>query len=144
MRHLFVQITTWVSEMAGTPWASMLALRVILLWAISGPIFGFSEAWESHINTITAIVTFLMVFLVQNAQNRHTRAIQLTLNELLRAVEGAHTPEFLDLEKRDESELKEVEQRLKDDCEREIEAVADEAATEAAERAADRVERRVA
>jgi low affinity Fe/Cu permease len=75
----------------GTPWVFLGALLVVLAWGILGPVFGFSDTWQLVINTGTTIVTFLMVFLVQNTQNRDARAIHLKLDELIRAVEGART-----------------------------------------------------
>ena len=76
---------------AGTPWAFCTAFALVLMWSVSGPIFGFSNTWQLVINTGTTIVTFLMVFLIQNAQNRDAMAVQLKLDELLRAMKGART-----------------------------------------------------
>ena len=85
------------SCMMGTPWAFMLSLLVIVLWIISGPFFGFSDTWQLIINTSTTIITFLMVFLIQNTQNRDARAIHLKLDELIRASKEARNS-LLDLE----------------------------------------------
>ena len=85
----------------------MLALSVIIVWAVTGPLFGFSDTWQLVINTGTTIVTFLMVFLIQNTQNRDTEALQIKLDELIRAVKGARN-EVLDLEELDESQLEEI------------------------------------
>ena len=90
--------------MVGSPWAFMAALAVLAVWALTGPAFGFSDTWQLIINTATTIVTFLMVFLIQNTQNRDSKALHLKLDELIRAVSGARTG-LVDLEDMTDDEI---------------------------------------
>jgi low affinity Fe/Cu permease len=87
--QLFSHLASRTSHLAGKPLTFLIAVGVVLAWAISGPFFGFSDTWQLVINTSTTIITFLMVFLIQNTQNRDTLALQLKLSELIMAVRGA-------------------------------------------------------
>ena len=93
-----------VTERAGSTWAFLVALAVILVWAATGPIFHFSDTWQLVINTGTTIVTFLMVFLIQRAQNKESKAVQLKLNEIVAALEGASN-RLIDVESLSEDEI---------------------------------------
>jgi len=104
---LFTRFAKTTSHFTGRPVAFISAVVVVLVWGVSGPLFGFSNTWQLVINTGTTIVTFLMVFLIQNTQNRDTEALQLKLDEIIRCMGGARN-QFLDLEELDEKELDEI------------------------------------
>jgi low affinity Fe/Cu permease len=124
MNHAFTRFANAVARQSGRPLTSILALLTIVVWALTGPLFGFSDTWQLVINTGTTIVTFLMVFVIQNTQTRDTQALQIKLDELIRATEGAHNA-LLDLEELDQEELDEIRrdyENLAEAARRELEA----------------------
>jgi len=109
-RSPFSRFAKWTAHATGHPLAFVLAATTIAVWLITGPIFGFSDTWQLVINTGTTIVTFLMVFLIQNTQNRDSAAVHLKLDELIRTVAGAHNA-LLDLEELTEKDLERLRAR---------------------------------
>jgi low affinity Fe/Cu permease len=106
---LFYKLARRTSEAVGSPFASIGAVTVILIWAATGPIFQFSDTWQLVINTGTTIVTFLMVFLIQNSQNRDGKAVQIKLDELIRSIDTARN-KIIDVEDSSEQELQDFQQ----------------------------------
>ena len=104
MHEVFRHFSNRASNAVGSPWAFLLAVAVIVVWLVTGPLFGFSDTWQLVINTGTTIVTFLMVFLIQNTQNRDAIATHLKLDELIRSVETARNS-LVDLEDLSDAEL---------------------------------------
>lgn len=102
---IFNRIASWVTQKTGSPAAFIMAASLILIWLVSGPFFGFSDTWQLVINTSTTIITFLMVFIIQQSQNKDTAAIQLKLNELIACNEKASN-RLVDIEDLTEDELK--------------------------------------
>jgi low affinity Fe/Cu permease len=109
-RSRFATFARRAARAAGRPTAFIVAALCVALWGLSGPVFGFSDTWQLVINTATTVVTFLMVFLIQNTQDRDSEAVQVKLDELIRATRGAHNA-LLDLEQLDAEELDEVRRR---------------------------------
>ena len=106
----FSRFASAASRWAGSPVAFVAAAAVVIIWAIAGPFFGFSDVWQLTINTGTTIVTFLMVFLIQNSQNRDTKALQIKMDELIRATKGASNT-LIDLENMTEAEIDHLHRR---------------------------------
>ena len=111
-RSNFTRFAKWIAHVTGRPATFVAAVCLILVWAVTGPLFGFSDTWQLVINTSTTIVTFLMVFLIQSTQNRDSEAMQVKLDELIRSIEGAHNS-LLNLEELDLADL----ERLRADYE---------------------------
>ena len=116
MERIFETVAGKVANWSGRPPAFMLALAVIIVWGVTGPIFHYSDTWQLIINTGTTIVTFLMVFLIQNAQNRDGSAIQAKLDELIRALKGPRN-EFVGIEHLSQQELEQIKAKLEELCE---------------------------
>lgn len=112
-KNFFSRFAKRASYLAGTPKAFMFAVFIIIGWALTGPIFKFNDTWQLVINTGTTIVTFLMVFLIQNAQNRDSAAVQLKLDELIRANKEAHDS-LMDLEELESFELEKIREKYED------------------------------
>jgi low affinity Fe/Cu permease len=106
-QHLFTRFAKWTAHFTGKPVTFILAVTIIVVWATTGPIFKFSDTWQLVINTGTTIITFLMVFLIQNTQNRDTEALQIKLDEIIRSIKGARNL-VLNLEELEERELDEI------------------------------------
>ncbi len=113
MNDIFHKIATRVSTITGSPVAFVTAISIIAIWAITGPAFHYSDTWQLIINTSTTIVTFLMVFLIQNTQNRDAKAMQIKLDELLRGVRGART-DLVDIEDLSDKDLEVLHNQFKE------------------------------
>ena len=111
-RSLFTRFATGASRATGRPATFVLAVTIVVVWAVTGPMFGFSDTWQLVINTGTTIITFLMVFLIQNTQNRDSEAMHVKMDELIRAFEGAHNA-LLDLEELEDDDLDAVRERYR-------------------------------
>jgi len=117
MRKLFTRFANAVAEYTGSPFAFIACVLLVLTWAITGPLFGFSDTWQLVINTFTTIVTFLMVFLIQNTQNRDNGALHAKLDELIRAVADADN-EYIGIEHLTDQELKVILQKVEENAHR--------------------------
>ena len=111
MNELFRLFAHRTSQLVGSSWAFILAFLIIIAWAVTGPVFHYSDTWQLVINTGTTIITFLMVFLIQNTQNRDAKAIHLKLDELLRGVKGARTG-LVNLEQLSDADLERLQQEF--------------------------------
>ena len=112
-RSWFTRLTKWTAHASGRPITFLLALMTIVVWGVTGPIFAFSDTWQLVINTGTTIVTFLMVFLIQSTQNRDSEAMQVKLDEIIRAIGNAKN-ELLDLEELEEKDLDAIKKVYQD------------------------------
>jgi low affinity Fe/Cu permease len=115
MDRFFTAAASRIALFAGQPAAFVIAVALILLWIVTGPLFGWSDTWQLVVNTATTIVTFLMVFLIQNSQNRDAAAIQAKLDELIRAVHDARN-EFIGIEHKTDREIEEIRAALEQDA----------------------------
>src|ERR1041384_6992002 len=125
MNELFRKFAQKTSQIVGTSWAFILAALISVVWGITGPMFHYSDTWQLVINTVTTIITFLMVFLIQNTQNRAAKAIHLKLDELIKGVKGARTS-MVNLEQLSDKDLERLQkefERLHDAEKQEIEEV---------------------
>ena len=113
----FSRFAKSTSRLAGTPAAFMAAIGVVIVWSLTGPLFGYSDTWQLVINTGTTIITFLMVFLIQNTQNRDAEALQIKLDELIRVTKGAHNA-LMNLEELGEEEFTLIREKYKELAER--------------------------
>jgi low affinity Fe/Cu permease len=127
MREGFRKFASKISAATGSAWAFLAAVAIILVWAVTGPVFHFADVWQLVINTGTTIITFLMVFLIQNTQNRDSQAMHLKLDELLLAVAGARTS-LVDLEHMTDEQLKGLQEefaQLREEADDVVERVED-------------------
>jgi len=120
MDRLFTSIANAIARFVGDPIAFILALLIIVVWGVTGPLFHYSDTWQLIINTGTTIVTFLIVFLIQNSQNRDAAAMQAKLDELIRAVREARG-QFIGIEHRTDKEIMEIRELLEEECAKEEE-----------------------
>ena len=115
MDRLFTALAGRIASFAGQPSAFAIALGLMIVWGVTGPVFHYSDTWQLVVNTATTIVTFLMVFLIQNSQNRDAAAMQAKLDELIRVVEGARS-RFIGIEHKSDSEIEKIRADLETEC----------------------------
>jgi len=111
-KTIFAKFARWIAAVTGRPKTFMFAVAIIVIWGVTGPLFHFSDTWQLVINTGTTIITFLMVFLIQNTQNRDSKAVNLKLDEIIRAVKGARN-QLINLEGLSDEDLKNLEKQFK-------------------------------
>src|SRR3954451_15427966 len=117
MNELFRKFAQKAAQVVGSSWSFIVAALMILIWALTGPIFKYSDTWQLVINTSTTIITFLMVFLIQNTQNRDAKSIHLKLDELIKATKGARN-KMIDLDSLTDDQLKALEEDYKRICQK--------------------------
>ena len=113
----FLEVSDGVTEALGTPWALAASILLIVIWALTGPLFRFSDTWQLVINTATTIITFWMVFVIQTSQNRQSKAVQFKLDELIRSIPGARN-RMIEAERQSTAQLKRQEQEFQKTAER--------------------------
>jgi len=113
--RIFTLVAGRIAAVTGQPIAFIVAVALIVVWGATGPMFDYSDTWQLIVNTSTTIVTFLMVFLIQNSQNRDAAAMQAKLDELIRAVEGART-QFIGIEHRSDTEIEKIRAEIEAEC----------------------------
>ena len=119
MRELFTAFATKMAHIVGSHWAFLVALTIVIIWGLTGPMFNYSDTWQLVINTGTTIITFLMVFLIQNTQNRDAKAMHLKLDELISAIKSARN-EMIDIEELSDDKLEEIAEyyrKKREECE---------------------------
>ena len=119
LNEVFRRFARYTSDLLGSSWAFCAAVTIVLVWGLTGPYFQYSDGWQLTINTGTTIITFLMVFLIQNTQNRDSRATHLKLDELIKAARGARDS-MIDLDRLTDEELRELEAEYKRLCGRRV------------------------
>jgi low affinity Fe/Cu permease len=115
MDRFFTRIASRIAAFAGQPIAFVISFALIVLWGASGPLFHYSDTWQLVVNTSTTIITFLMVFLIQNSQNRDGAAMQAKLDEVIRALDNARS-QFIGIEHQTDRQIQKVRQELEDEC----------------------------